>query len=39
VREDKYAVVVTRDGNYYVGEFEKEGGECKIISHRALVKE
>ena len=31
VREDKFAVVVTRDGNYYVGEFGKDGGECKII--------
>jgi WD repeat-containing protein 45 len=39
VREDKFAVVVTRDGNYYLGEFGKDGGECKIISHRALVKD
>lgn len=40
VREDKYAVVVTKDGNYYIGEFNKDdGGECKIISHRALVKD
>ena len=39
MREDKFAVVVTRDGNYYIGEFGKDGGECKIISHRALVKD
>lgn len=37
---DKYVIAISRDGNYYVGEIDpKLGGDCKMIQHRALVKD
>lgn len=37
---DKYIIAITLDGNYYMAEINTdEGGECKMISHRALVQE
>lgn len=37
---DNYVVAISKDGNYYMAEIEeREGGECKMIKHRLLVKE
>ena len=36
---DNYVVAISKDGNYYMAEIdEREGGECKMIKHRLIVK-
>jgi hypothetical protein len=38
--KDSYVIAVTKDGNYYMAQIdENEGGECRMISHRQLVRE
>ena len=37
---DKYVVAISKDGNYYMAEIdERDGGECKMIKHRLLLKD